>query len=307
MQGHLAEFIVVAGERHKQLRIALDAHRTKESRQTKKDLGIAYKAVSTHLDHHLGRACQAVFTALNQYFDDRHHAYLHRPRFCIKLRRGENVYTYARDGAVSVDRSEKAFQAARDDNTGFDWVATQGSPFFENDLPTLAKAARYKNPRLNVARATSYSSSWLAPLLDRLSAKPVDDDRWIDCWEADRPAVRPSAVACYKSTLIVPMTLLHHQVSAEFKEYFGLHGHLLPAESEKYNFGFLCVDSHHKDFFNDQDRANLFMHADLFCLFLISAYTFREHSQTFADAEKIVKSVGNSSTTSRAQPRGRRA
>lgn len=286
MQGWLATFMVNGSERHNQLRLAVEAFQRSTSPQTQQvaDLEAAMDAMTTFVDHHLACACQKVFTALDQHFAPRYRGNLYKPRFCVKLRERDGIYTLARNGG-EVEKQEIRFEAARNGNSGFEFVAKEGKPFFENNLPVRAKAGVYKNPRLDVGKVARYSASLWDRCRSYFVAGPIDDVRWMECWTNGGGQQLPPALSCYKSTVIVPMTLLHHQVDHEFIHAFGTKSDKLPADSSKYNFGFLCADCHHTEFFEEHDKVCLFVHADLFCLFLIQAYSYREHSPTFAAAE----------------------
>jgi hypothetical protein len=290
VQGRLAAFSVIGAERHKTMRLVLQDYKfaTDELKPQKyQDLILAKVALDRLVDYELAVIAQEVFAALKEHFSTRYSANLYGPRFCIKLIRrlhqSSVVYTYARDQGSS-SKSEISFETVREKNTGFQEVSQSGNAYCCNDI--VGQNGAYKNPRLNHDRLRSYSSSLWWWIKKKFVQTPSADEKWIDCWELGDNGERPPASSCYKSTLILPMTLLAKQVSEEF---VAAYNERWPLVESKYNFGYLCVDCHEVDFFEDYDKVSLFAHADLFTLFLIEAYSFSQHSSTYTEVESLIK------------------
>ncbi len=206
------------------------------------------------------------------------------------------IYTFARDQGAPF-KGEISFETACEENSGFQEVSQSGSPYFCNDIP--AQKGAYKNPRLYADRLRSYSESNLRALRKYFSKNAMPDEEWINCWKDVDDKKRPPATSCYKSTLIMPMTLLAKQVTEEFVSAYNKHW---PPVQNKYNFGYLCIDCHEIDFFEDYDKVVLFAHTDMFSLFLIEAYSFVLHSNTYAEVEAAIKKYEKSMRKTQQKP-----
>lgn len=292
VQGRLAAFSVVGAERHKTLRLVLQDYKLLDSdlkAQRYQNLMAAKEALDRLVEHTLAVIAQEVFIALKDYFSTRCRSNFHTPRFCIKLLRrlpqGDVVFTYARDQG-SPSKSEISFETACEKNTGFQDVSQSGNPYCCNDI--AGQNGAYKNPRLNKDRLRSYSTSLVLWIKRIFTSNPIADEKWIDCWELGEKGERPPVSSCYKSTLIMPMTLLASQVTEEFVAAYNKRW---PQVENKYNFGYLCIDCHEVDFFEDYDKVALFAYSDLFSLFLIEAYSYTQHSSTYAEVESEIKKM----------------
>lgn len=177
------------------------------------------------------------------------------PRMTIK--------TILNDEVVSVYRSTSAvdFSKSRiESNTGFDSILRDDnvSKFLSNDLPSLYREGKYKNPRLDEERC-------------KLFLKGEID--WSECWnQSDRDKDKGKKVDFYRSTLILPMSLRATEAdkSAPFYKHFFDEG------KDRVIWGFLCFDSEETGYFDsnmESDFENVgYIMADTLSHYLIHFY-----------------------------------
>lgn len=298
IQGQLAQFEFLAGRRHKMLRHALARAKQNPTPELIKQLGLSRDSLDEFITLHQMHAGETTISHLLDYFRNRCSAAKFLPRICLKLQVSTGIYTLLRsenNGATGIGSKVNDVDVALNSNTGFRKVFETGSPYRENDIPQKAAIGDYINLRLNSAAAKNYSSTWTYRFKNILPGTNPDLN-WIHCWN-DEATSNPRD--CYKSTLIVPMTLMGHTLHPEFAKNFASNLQLQSdanqdrAKRKKFSFGFLCVDSHHTDFFESWDEDYCFIYADLFSLFLIQGYSLREYSLKFDEATKLLDQYPN--------------
>jgi hypothetical protein len=175
-------------------------------------------------------------------------------------------------------------------NTGFEQVYKSGKYYLNNNIPDEVKQSRYKNPRLNEAKAIKYThmlNRWEKFKIKKFK-KP--DEKWIDCWEEirkpDGSTYRPNPEACYKSTIIIPMTLRENKYgNPEFFKRFRIQD-----DTERAIYGFLCIDHHQEDFFEQEpDQRIGYIFADIMSLYLITHLTYTRYSKTYPKVKQYLK------------------
>ncbi len=296
MQGQLADYALVARTKHEALREALSLYNSQmQKKRTRRPSSNSILSrcdeLEKFLEHGHVKACKATFVSLEKHFALRRKSSLHSPRFCIKLVKDERVFTFLRDqghsgGALPIT---DAIQS----NKGFESIKESGRYFFCNEIPVEAKANRYFNPRLRREGVAEYSPSWKWSIKRTCSLnQPIPDNAWVNCWSngADPNGI-PSAEQCYKSTLIVPMTLRYEQVSSEFWNEFVRH---IDTENpfEKGSFGFLCMDCHEENYFDmDLDSKFGYVCADILSLFSVATYLYTSLSPAYRSARAILARV----------------
>ncbi len=208
------------------------------------------------------------FKLLSEYFAGREGG---QPRMCIK----GNFKNGERSAVVSVFRDQKVgYDSSYDieENTGFLHCFRTGQHYLENDLVSAAAKGKYRNPRLRADLVRAVMSSSLIARFSTLDAN------WTKVWSGLGRQERD----CYRSTLIVPMTLWNNRLSAEFVERFGA------SNSGRLIFGFLCFDSPHKDYFIPDDVDVGYIFADLLSLYAFDMLTHTEYSKT---VNRVMESV----------------
>lgn len=212
-QGMLAEYGFLASEKHKKLKDYLHT----ENRDKEQVIALT-NDLELFTNGQLMNVAIENFKYAKAYFKGRSRRNV---RVCIKIPDdNEAIVPLFRDTEYMPNK-----EYPLDANTGFSDIARNtGVHFLQNDIPAAVKNQEYKNARIRLQSALTYqASNWLKRWL---SKEP--DKAWIDCWERiEGPGgelITPPTEACYKSTLIVPMTLKNNQLTPEFKENFGIDG-----------------------------------------------------------------------------------
>lgn len=270
-QGTIIEHVYWGAELHKKLRLAHD-----EGNQGK------IKSTLHKIDNDLPTIFMDVWlrtvSTMNRYFRLFHKSTT-LPRMCIKAVKTMSkeqylVDVFREDGGTS-DIKCKVFE-----NSGIYAVQNNGRFFICNDIPQEALIGDYTNPRLNGESVKQYK----APNFFKTHIlKKKIDDSWLKCWVDYRPEVKNDA-SCYKSTLIVPMTLVNNPSSSQFLQQtmIGLSKH------DRFIYGFLCFDHMEKGYFSDNDINVGYIVADLLSFYMINELNFTKFSETYKKAKAQV-------------------
>ncbi|MBU4565599.1 MAG: hypothetical protein KKE29_12825 [Proteobacteria bacterium] len=278
-QAHLIQYIVLAGALHKKLK-----DRMREEPEDLSGLTNRLGALYDFLNRNLGLAAQRNFRFLHDY-------YLARspkppwPRICLKLP-DENQPGRANMLADVFRDSDVGYNSIYpvEENTGHVEVMRDGQFFLCSDIPSLAKEGRYKNPRLDPHRVEEYgpqNEEELSESIDKYGY--ARDLAWERCWRPSGGGDGPARVdapleSCYKSTLIIPMTLKSHDkdLSGDFKEIMGLE------DKSRNIFGYLCFDHLAGGYFNnDPDVAVGYVVADILSLYYMTQLNYTKRSTTY--------------------------
>lgn len=167
------------------------------------------------------------------------------------------------------------------ENTGFQYVFNNGRYYLCPDIPSKAKGGYYINPRLQNHLARNYN-----PPRKAFIKKEAIDTAWCDCWVRGSSTPAEWERSCYKSTLIVPMTLINNDLDDEFKkDFFNSSFH-----DNRTIIGYLCFDHPIIDYFNENIDVKLgYIFADILSLYFYSAYIHTTISQTFQKAKEFLK------------------
>lgn len=268
-QGRYIEFEFLVSEKHKALKDAVT--RVPEQRDLN-EIEHRRAVLLGYMERQLQAISKRNFQFLQEYFLIRKRSVFY-PRICIKvLKSGGKIA----DAYRSEKRGYLMLEHSVEENTGFKSVVDDGTFFFENDVPERATRGLYVNPRLDQARVRNYRASRKSG-----RGKEIDQD-WVDCWYR-QPSSDPSLkwqISYYKSTIIVPMTLMNNDLDNEFRDcFFGA----VPDESRAM-WGFLCFDHPIAGYFLDDDVKIGYIFADLLSLYFISAHIHTSRSQTFQKA-----------------------
>jgi len=160
------------------------------------------------------------------------------------------------------------------ENTAIEEVfINQGYRALINDIPNFYKQRKkkYKNPRLYTDRILAYSPSLYEKIkigYYRRFKKEVlyVDGDWKDCWK-DRDRAADSSF--YKSTMVIPITLINNEIGEKFKEFLEIHTPPSEQELVRAIYGFLCFDSIYTDFFDNTDENMGYFFADIFSFYLV--------------------------------------
>ncbi len=233
------------------------------------------KELERHLDDELGEAFKINFDHIKDFFQIR--AKL-TPRICVKAHN---------DAIQIVDllRDKQTYKSPMypiDSNSGFKNVYNTGQYYIENNIPKKVTQGSYKNPRLH-HNAHSYKLYFWENMIIKLFKK--DDERWTNYWQIPGSTDRPEATDCYKSTIIIPMTLDGNRFkNPEFKKSFNI-----DKNTERAIYGYLCIDYHHKDFFNDLIDSRVgYVFADIMSLYLINHLQYMDNSKTYHEVQDFL-------------------
>lgn len=266
-QGRYIQFEYLLGNRHRALKDELK----KKSVDADKTY-VACEELLRFMSSELKAISTFSFKFMLEYFNiNRSSRY--KPRVCVKgIDSHGNITDLFRDrrGAYHTSRHPIA------SNTGHENVAKSGIWYIENDIPAQAKMGIYTNHRLDDIAVRNYSES----IKVRLN-KEADDYRWMACWKKNNGTVA-SKESCYKSTMIIPMTLKQNQLSDEFsRDFFEDPDYV----QDRMIWGFLCFDHPAKGFFCEQtDMKFGYVFADVLSLYYISAFIHSTKSSTFRTA-----------------------
>jgi len=272
-QGEYAQYNFLVSLRHQKLKKA----------RSKDDI----KAKLDSLNKFVFSQADAVFTKnfeiIKKFFSERDKEL---PRVCVKCHDDKKqIVDVFRDRQAYIN---KPYHIS--DNTGFNEVYKTGEAYLNNDIPRTAMKGLYKNPRLHIGAAKNY-------IVSKSFSPQGPDTTWNNCWnptiEAGTETPSP-AESCYKSTLIVPMTLLNNELSDEFKVAFKIDKKQVDLVDEKPRaiWGYLCLDHVERDYFKkDMDAALGYIFADMLSLYLITKLTYTEYSKTYISKKKEVEDV----------------
>ena len=260
LQGAFAEYTVLAACYHKTMRELWEV-----SHRPSKALEEARDRLYSYLYLEFLKACRVCAGQVEDYYRGRA---MTLPRFCVKLPYEGMLVDAYRDGSFEKHSVQPAA------NSAFNYVQETGRHYLSNDvLHEVFTPRGYSNPRLHVegVRANYHALFHGQNLKQRRTheyyKKEETDPQWESFWKTPSGTIRPGPRSCYKSTLVVPMTLINADLSPEFLNLL-----LDPNVSkfEKLNFGFVCFDHPHAGFFNENDTAFAYIMADFLSLFLVT-------------------------------------
>lgn len=270
-QGTIIEHIYWATEIHKDLRRACD-----EKNKT------VIKRKLAEIDNDLPALFQSAWrmtvSVLSTYFSISHKSPT-LPRMCIKATSTKEKEKYIVD-VFREDGGTSKLTYKVSENTGFQSVEDDGRYYICNNIPIASSSSNYINPRLNKELAKRYKQNWWEKQKSR-STKQYFDKSWADCW-FDYSKEKGNGASCYKSTLIVPMTLINNHQSSRFVKntMVGI------SKNERAIYGCLCFDHTETGYFNDDDINTGYIVADLLSFYMINELNFTTYSSTYERAKK---------------------
>jgi len=278
-QAELAQFNFMAGELHKDIKdgkkeIAkiIENNITPNYNKIENFIKIFNRKIEDKLEDVFEYNCNNII----KYFKDRSKIPI---RICIKsIDQNYNIKDYYRHG-----KEYRVPLFHYTENTGFDKIIKNGVYYLNNDLPSKACAGRYDNPRINKNQIIKYK--------EKLMVSNNHDD-WMTCWNYLDDSGRymmPLTESCYRSTLIIPMTLWNNNLSEKFQAHF----HVTKDEKTEFPyrliFGLLCFDHIDTNFFIEELDIQIgYFIADFLSLYLITESMYCKYSKTYIDTEKIL-------------------
>lgn len=283
-QGMIVNYHYNGGRLHKEVRLEQD----KKEDACKEKLKEDSDKLKKFLYDKLIEAITLNVKLFRQYFSSRGKT---PPRIIVK------AFSAINNNIEDIYRMRYEYYTAYpvDANTGFFHVHKHGTYFLCNDIPSAAARDNYLNPRLISSKVREYLKYRKhLKIENNPDDKDLDQKKWIDCWMTneypDSTIVPPSAESCYRSTLIIPLTLLNNErLSEEFKDHFKIPKlnslpKVGPNESEEKAravYSFLCLDHQEENYFKDPLDINIgYIFADLISLYYVENLNYTEYSKT---------------------------
>ena len=149
-----------------------------------------------------------------------------------------------------------------------------------NNIPKALSEGNYKNARLD--------KDAFEEQLEKFPTGDMSDDEWVRCWHKlsflrKGEKVFPPIQMCYRSTLVIPMSLLTKNLRQEFIEHFKV-----DSDAERIVFGFLCFDHPEAGFFEDSDVHFGYIVADFLSLYLIQQLLYTDYSSVYQLAHTAI-------------------
>lgn len=273
-QGSLIEYSLLAAERHKKIK---DEYRKKL--RNKSLIHSLMEELMSYLNNELFRVSLTNFDYLRQYFSGRHEE---KPRICLK----GNFKTQNRDTIISVFRDKSVNYVSDCDieqNSGFYYIYKTGKYYINNNIPESIQHG-YKNPRINNDQVKLYLRHHGSSVSSLIQKKNKNIPRsWAECWNNYNEDKDSSDF--YKFTLVIPMTLMTANLSAEFKKKIKVE----TSESERIILGFLCIDHVEADYFVEEVDVPIgYIFSDLLSQYVMTRLIYTEISDTFQKVDQYL-------------------
>ena len=272
-QGNLIQYFYLAGEYHKELKV--------EFRKKKKNINnIKAKArdLTNFINESLLNAIAKSFDEMQKMFLGRH---VYPPRICLKANLGTVDKTIV--PLVREKRVAYASDCLVSENTGFEYVEKNGTSYLCQNIPESAQDGFYYNPRLIVDEVANYAPN--------SGSNGHIDANWVKCWRGNRNEPKTTSAEdyhnCYKSTLIVPLTMWNNKLGPRFIEKFRM------KDVDRTIFGYLCYDHIGIEYFDpifDVDSG--YVYADILSLYLLVRFVYVDQSKTFNEIKSFVEKKG---------------
>ncbi len=278
LQGLLAQYITVAAKKHMHLKDA-------DENSSVEDLQERYDDLNSYLNESMSESYDITHKYLKKYFKGRSK---YSSRITLKAPYGENSIT-------DLFRKDKSpFDAFDiDDNTAFESIKNNGQYFICNDIPDAVRKEKYKNKRINLqnARQNYELPGWFKKQSFKFLGQKEEDTKWESYW-INTSENRPDTESCYKSTIVIPLTLINATLSKEFKEYLSSENEEYDEDNDKFKklmFGFLCIDHRHINYFNHgEDIRICYIIADILSLFLITRMMYTSNSRKYKKTKELL-------------------
>jgi hypothetical protein len=280
-QGYLIQYMFLAAEKHKSLRLFLDSDDVANTDALAKKV----LELTSYIDGALKENIDRNLDYLYQYFDGRNIA---KPRICIKGKSCvDDQYKIVRVFSDDSDRYNSGVDINK--STAYKYIKENGRYYIQNDIPTAVSKGEYENSRIDYDKVRM------------MKEQGYDlNDVWEDCWLDSDETTAKSNFSYYKSTLIVPITLLNNKLDPEFIYNFNTkidnevgESALNPNEIERTIFAFLCIDHVDRWFFDEENDVRfVYIIADLISFYLFLRTMYLEVSEVFSKSTQLLKNAG---------------
>lgn len=286
-QSWLAQYSFMAGELHKEIK---DCMRDEpDGPDKKKKLEKLCQKINNDLDSYQELIFKESCKYIQRHFHSRSKI---KPRICLKAVEDSKSEVVA----IFREKYEYFINYKAKDNKGFEDVHSTGQYFICNNIPQEVADKKYWNPRIDRDRVMQvYFKNY-----DKNNPKQ-NEKNWQHCWNKNEPygsngqdkkASLSSKESCYKSTMIIPLTLLNNEgLRDSFREHFNIPTALSDEDiTARAIYGFLCFDHQEINFFNEKvDKRVGYVFADMLSIFMIHQLIFTKYSKTFNRAKDYIK------------------
>ena len=271
-QGAIIEHVYWGAELHKELRLAYDDGDIEK-------IKLKLNEIDNDLPELFQQAWITTVNILNNYFNLCHKNNL-LPRMCVKAATTKDNIKYIVD-LFREDGGKSNLSYKVEENTGFSSVEEDGRYYYCKNIPDAAYKGEYKNPRLDKKLAKKYKNGFLKEIKRRFSHNPSYDLEWAECWN-DYSKDKENEMSCYKSTLIIPMTLMNNHQSSKFVK-----GTMVGVSKDARSiYGFLCFDHVDINYFTEDDINIGYIVADMLSHYMINELNFTTYSSVYENAKK---------------------
>ncbi|BBO88985.1 hypothetical protein [Desulfosarcina ovata] len=269
-QGEFIQYTFLAGEYHKEMKYAFGNEQKDRSEIEEK-----HDQLVEYLNEQIGSIVSSSFNLMQKFFAGRH---IKSPRICIKANfdpREKLVIGLFREKKVGYNSD-----CSVSENKGFNSVKENGRYYLCQNIPVETQKGEYYNPRLIKEAVDNYRPTGKIKRFFQTKNNVFIDEKWINCWQRssseDGKTIKPHYRSCYKSTLVIPLTLWNNILNKKFLKKFNLD------DVNRTIFGYLCFDHIKANYFNpilDVDMGYVF--ADILSLYLLIRFIFVNQSATY--------------------------
>ncbi len=277
-QKMIAQYHFILSQKHKKLKDLCSIHKSNLGKN--EEIISSYRDLQDYSYNALKIIVKENFSFVMQCLHDRA---TEQPRVCLKLMNRGSIITAFRDRSSSIP--EKKIDSFM--NTALERICKGESHYLSNDIPSDAKSGLYVNARItNQEKVNSYIHN--NPVNSLLSKIPGFNKHtnWRDCWErldsGRKDLAELSPEVCYKSTLVIPLSLKRSELDHLFIMQFDNNNAPDENDAERMIFGFLCFDHQDIKFFEKSiDLKMGYIFADMISIYLITRKMYTDCSTTY--------------------------
>lgn len=276
-QGAFIQYTFLAGEYHK----AMKKEYYKENKELD-SIKEKHDQLLDYLNESFADTVTKSFELIKRLYSGRH---IKLPRVCLKAN-----FNPDKDEVVAMFRDQEVSyfsDCSVNDNKGFQYVKDNGKFYHCPDIPKATAKGEYFNPRLLKGAVNNYHPSGLLKKFINSKNKNYVDDAWLNCWTLittkNGQKIQPNFHDCYKSTLVIPLTLWNNKLDKRFLDKFNIKG------VNRTIFGYLCFDHIETNYFDpsfDVDVGYIF--ADILSLYFLVRFIFINQSKTYNEVNNYL-------------------
>jgi hypothetical protein len=283
-QSSLADYFFMSDLKHKEVEMAL--FKKKDAPDYAEKLKVKISELDDYLDE-FNQVIDKTYEFLKEYFSKEYCSKRSEIplRFSLKVIADDQIVSLRRCPACQYEDVE----SRTSDNSAFEELRNGRREFYLcNSIPEAIANDDYKNNRIDIGLAKKYYSKIKSREIDK-NNKNLLDKEWVSCWKKVKSRINgleedPPFESCYRSTIVLPMSLELESLSSQFRNFF----HLIqnPVRDQVKNgkaiLGFLCLDHPEENFFNeDTDLEIGYVFANTLSLYIIPQLMYTQYSQVY--------------------------